>query len=205
MNKREHILQVAETLFAEHGYEGTSVRLLAKNSAVNIAMISYYFGSKEKLFEALVEYRASSLKDKLKSVGKETDNPVKIIEQVVDLIVDRIFSNPDFHRLLHREISLEQRSKMASNIVDVLMQNFIEVKKIIRKGIKKRIFRDVDIEMLLCSIFSTASQVAQSSLLTKKMLELDDKKNSSGKKEVRNRTKNYLKDLLKNYLLVKVK
>src|SRR5689334_11247838 len=112
MTQKEKILEAAEILFAEHGYEGTSIRQLAKKAEVNIAMISYYFGSKEKLFEELVEHRSSILREKLKGVNKDIDNPAKRIEMVADLIVDRIFSNPRFHRMLHREISLQQRSKM---------------------------------------------------------------------------------------------
>ena len=56
MTKREQILEVAEELIAENGFSGTSVRALAAKAGINVAMISYYFGSKEKLFEALVEY-----------------------------------------------------------------------------------------------------------------------------------------------------
>ena len=52
LDKRDQILEAAEELFAQKGFEGTSVRDLAKKAKVNVAMISYYFGSKEKLFES---------------------------------------------------------------------------------------------------------------------------------------------------------
>ena len=51
-DKKEQILEVAEELFAEYGFEGTSVRELAKKAKVNVAMISNYFGSKEQLINA---------------------------------------------------------------------------------------------------------------------------------------------------------
>ena len=41
--KREQILDVSERLFSEKGFEGTSVRLIASEAGVNVAMISYYF------------------------------------------------------------------------------------------------------------------------------------------------------------------
>ena len=56
-DKREHILTVAEELFGEKGFDGTSVRDIAQRAGVNLAMISYYFGSKEKLLESLIEFR----------------------------------------------------------------------------------------------------------------------------------------------------
>ena len=58
-DKREHILAVAEKLFGDQGFDGTSVRDIAQHANVNLAMISYYFGSKEKLLEALLEQRAN--------------------------------------------------------------------------------------------------------------------------------------------------
>ncbi|WP_315818732.1 TetR family transcriptional regulator [Paraflavitalea speifideaquila] len=58
-DKREHILLVAEELFAVKGFDGTSVRDIANQAAVNLAMISYYFGSKENLLKELIEYRFS--------------------------------------------------------------------------------------------------------------------------------------------------
>ena len=48
-DKQIQILQVAEKLFAEKGFDGTSIRAISKLAKINIAMVSYYFGSKEKM------------------------------------------------------------------------------------------------------------------------------------------------------------
>ena len=55
--KQVQIMEIAETLFAEKGFNGTSVRDIAEKAHVNLAMVSYYFGSKDKLLEALFSYR----------------------------------------------------------------------------------------------------------------------------------------------------
>ena len=47
-DKQIQILETAEKLFSENGFDGTSVRQIAKAAEVNIAMISYYFGSHPK-------------------------------------------------------------------------------------------------------------------------------------------------------------
>ena len=49
-DKQIQILEVAEILFAEKGFDGTSIRNIAKLAKINIAMVSYYFGSKERAF-----------------------------------------------------------------------------------------------------------------------------------------------------------
>ena len=53
----QKILFTAEKLFAEKGFYATSTRDIAKSAGVNVSMISYYFGSKEKLFEEIFKVR----------------------------------------------------------------------------------------------------------------------------------------------------
>ncbi|MDY6052382.1 MAG: TetR/AcrR family transcriptional regulator [Rothia sp. (in: high G+C Gram-positive bacteria)] len=52
---RKDILQAATALFAEHGFEGTSVRAIAAQAQVDPALIRHFFGSKEALFTALLD------------------------------------------------------------------------------------------------------------------------------------------------------
>ncbi len=52
-------MNAAEKLFAVNGFDGTSVRDIAQEAGVNVAMISYYFGSKEKLMEAVFEQKTN--------------------------------------------------------------------------------------------------------------------------------------------------
>jgi AcrR family transcriptional regulator len=46
----DRLLDVAEELFCEHGFEGTSVRDIAGDADCNIASVNYYFGGKDKLY-----------------------------------------------------------------------------------------------------------------------------------------------------------
>lgn len=61
--KPELILAKAEKLIALKGFTATSIREIAKEAGVNIAMISYYFGSKEKLLENLLQTRMEENKN----------------------------------------------------------------------------------------------------------------------------------------------
>ena len=203
MDKREQILEVAETLFAEHGYEGTSVRKLALKARINIAMISYYFGSKEKLFEALVEYRAGGAHEKLQSLNQKEYDPVTKIEKLVDLYVDKIFDNHRFHKILQREIALQQRSKMHELIMTILMRNMNEIRKIIEEGQRKKKFRKVDIECTIATMIGTISQVTKSSLLACKMINLNPETNSIFDEKNKTRVKKHLRELLINHLVIK--
>ncbi len=54
---RERILDAAEALFMEHGFEATSVRLITATAGANLAAANYHFGSKEELFQAVLTRR----------------------------------------------------------------------------------------------------------------------------------------------------
>jgi AcrR family transcriptional regulator len=49
---REEILAAARDTFAEHGYEGASIRQIATRAGVDPALVHHYFGTKERLFRA---------------------------------------------------------------------------------------------------------------------------------------------------------
>lgn len=51
------ILDVAERLFVEHGFEATSLRMITQQAAVNLAAVNYHFGSKDALFESVFSRR----------------------------------------------------------------------------------------------------------------------------------------------------
>ena len=54
---KARILDAAETLFMEHGFEATSLRAITAAAAVNLAAVNYHFGSKEELFQAVLTRR----------------------------------------------------------------------------------------------------------------------------------------------------
>jgi AcrR family transcriptional regulator len=54
---KDRILDAAESLFMEHGFEATSLRAITAAAAVNLASVNYHFGSKEELFQAVLARR----------------------------------------------------------------------------------------------------------------------------------------------------
>ena len=54
---KSRILDAAERLFVEHGFEATSLRQLTTAAGVNLAAVNYHFGSKEELFQAVLTRR----------------------------------------------------------------------------------------------------------------------------------------------------
>ena len=56
-------MDVGEALFAEHGYNGASVRDITARAHINLGAITYHFGTKENLLKAILHRGASQLND----------------------------------------------------------------------------------------------------------------------------------------------
>ena len=68
---REILLNVAEELFSEHGYDGVSVRDITEQAGTRLASINYYFGAKENLYVDVILRRAHVLStDRLELLDK---------------------------------------------------------------------------------------------------------------------------------------
>jgi len=61
---RNHILDVAEALFAEQGLDGVSLRRVNSTAGLNPAAVHYHFGSKQKLLEAILVRRMAGLMER---------------------------------------------------------------------------------------------------------------------------------------------
>lgn len=200
-DKRTDILRAAEMLFAEFGYEGTSTRLIAKESGANMAMINYYFGSKEGVFLEIMEDRISGFKTQLNLIDEENISAREKLQKVVDIYASRIFNNICFHKMMHREMSLTQRPEMFTRIKEAMSQNLLVIEKIITRGIDKGEFRKVDVRMSIASIMGTISLVATSpnKVITDVAFDI---KNEKDLKELKNRVVVFLQDLILTHLTI---
>ena len=60
---RDRILDAAEALFVEHGFEGTSMRVITRSAQANLAAVNYHFGSKDALIQAVFRRRLTALNE----------------------------------------------------------------------------------------------------------------------------------------------
>jgi AcrR family transcriptional regulator len=139
-DKREDILDVAEKLFAEQGFEAISIREISKSADINIAMVSYYFGSKEKLYEEVVNRKLISSDLIIKHIEQYEAYQEKLFA-IVDLFINKFFERRDFQNIIFREMAMNQRTGMAELITTRLHQNFSVISDVIQKGIKYKEFK----------------------------------------------------------------
>ncbi|MDN3677349.1 TetR family transcriptional regulator [Flavobacterium paronense] len=157
--KQLEILQVAEQLFAEEGFDGTSIRDIAKKANINIAMISYYFGSKEKMLEALVLNRISDMRLQLESLYNENIPPFAKVDKMVELYINRINKNRCIYQILHFEFSTKKRELNFDGFNEMKKNNLETFKNIIKEGQDSGEFQqDINVDLLPPIIMGTYFQ-----------------------------------------------
>lgn len=100
------ILKEAKTLFIKNGYNGTSIRDIAKASDTNVAMVNYYFQSKYNLFEMIFEEAMDILTQKI-FLTLESDMPFfELIETWIHTYYNILFEYPQIPMFILNEVSL---------------------------------------------------------------------------------------------------
>jgi AcrR family transcriptional regulator len=95
-DSRDQILATARRLFAEHGFEGTSLRRIAREANVDPAMIHHFFSGKDELFALSVELPADPA---LVLAGLDRHDPAQRAEAVVRAVLG-LWESPAQHALL---------------------------------------------------------------------------------------------------------
>lgn len=160
-NKQLQIIGVAEKLFAEKGFSGTSIRDISQEADINVSMISYYFGSKEKLIEALFETRSKDFLKRLESLLFDVGlSPMQKVNLMIDGVVDRLIEKQCFHNVVVREQLTGNRTPLISELLTVMkIKNLRAMEGIIKEGQQQGVFTDdVDVLMLSTTLFGTLNQ-----------------------------------------------
>ena len=104
---KEAILDAAEELFANQGYEGTSLNGVGMRAGVSRGTPGYFFGSKEALYQAVLERCFGRVRDAIRSgrdraLASQEPSEVVLAGAVAEYF-DFIMANPNFVRLMERE------------------------------------------------------------------------------------------------------
>ena len=74
-DRRAAILLAAERLFAEHGYHAVSIRQIAQEAGVPLALVGYYFGQKHELFHAIFAHWRGTIAERLALLAEAEAGP----------------------------------------------------------------------------------------------------------------------------------
>jgi AcrR family transcriptional regulator len=201
-DKQVQIMEAAEKLFADKGFEGTSVRDIAEKASVNMAMISYYFGSKEKMMEAMFSYRFESYKLQLVTMINNRElGPFQKMETLIDQYIDKIMNQQCFHRVMVREQMVNNNGFIARQLMELKKRNLELIKQLINEGQKKGVFRkQIDIPLLMMTLIGTISQLLTTQHYYKEINGLQEMTDEEFQKHIRKKLSLHLKNIFKAIL-----
>ena len=203
IDKKDHILDVAERIFSDLGFDGASTRLISGEAGVNMAMLNYYFGSKEGLFLAVFDRKITSFQNILQNIGNdEKASSWDKMQRYVDIYSEKVVANNCFQKLLYQEMGMKRRSEISDNLRAILMKNIGELKKILQEGINNGEFKkSTDIQMVIATLYGTKNFIVNTPLMSSALMGYNIQDDKILEEKFKPRIKTYMKNLLKCYLL----
>ncbi len=154
---RDNILRAAIDVFARNGFAGGRVEKISKAAHSTDRMIYYYFGSKERLFVAVLETIYKELGDAEAALDLAGLNAEQALRQIIRFTWNHYLTHPEMLTLLSNE-NLHQgrhlaRSKRVKELAFPLLTILSEV---LVRGVKQKSFRSdigaADLYIAMCSL-----------------------------------------------------
>ena len=134
LTTEEKILLSASKVFTEKGFAGTRTRDIAEEAGINLALLNYYFRSKEKLFEQVMKLKMVLLFGQIVPI---LTNEKTNLEEKIDLVSNKYFEilskNPNLPLFV-----LSEMQKKNSEVKSIIPVNKIFKNSVILKQIKER-------------------------------------------------------------------
>ena len=143
---RARIVQAAIDEFAARGFKGASMDAIAARTHTTRALINYYFGSKEKLYMAVLERVYAEIRDAEAELDLDHLPPVDAVRRIVGFTYDYYLAHEGFVRLVVAENQARGRQLRKSKAMRTLNRPIIErLSRVIARGQAGGAFRsDVD-------------------------------------------------------------
>ena len=191
---RARIVQAAIDEFAARGFKGASMDAIAARTHTTRALINYYFGSKEKLYIAVLERVYGEIRDAEAELDLDHLVPVQAIRRIVEFTYGYYLAHEGFVRLVVAENQATGRHLRKSRAMRTLNRPIIErIARVIERGQAQRLFRaDVEIHKAIAALgmFNVTNQFTFGAIFQREM----------GAKGDIKRRRNIVADMIISYL-----
>ncbi|MEZ5646429.1 MAG: TetR/AcrR family transcriptional regulator [Burkholderiaceae bacterium] len=169
------ILQAATAEFAEHSFSGARVDRISKRAKTVDRMLYYYFGSKERLYQAVLEHGYAELIAAQRGFAFDASDPVQGMQELVRQSWRHYLNHPQLVRLLITENLLRARYlKKSARIKGTLMPLVERASSVLAAGQQAGVFRpDADPEQLLMTVMSLGFFYLSNQFTTSHWLEVN--------------------------------
>ncbi|WP_169577836.1 TetR family transcriptional regulator [Saccharibacillus kuerlensis] len=146
------ILKAAKKLTAEKGFEATTVREICAEAGANLSLISYYYGGKEHVFEAVLDTFILISEASGILAAKNLD-PVEGVCALVREIVLFRSSDPDISRIIHQEIT--RQTPRTALVQQRIMAGWKLMRSYLEEGRRQELFHFRSLDMTLVQVMGS--------------------------------------------------
>lgn len=139
---RKKLLTAARLEFASHGFAGARVDEIAMRAGVNKQLVYHYFGDKDALYLAVLEWVYADIREQERQLNLEGLPPEKAIRKLIEASFDYLATNPDFIVLLNDENRGGARHVRGSTRLEAMHSPLVKsVSHILHEGVRTGVFR----------------------------------------------------------------
>ncbi|MFK4498642.1 TetR/AcrR family transcriptional regulator [Bradyrhizobium japonicum] len=139
---RKKLLTAARLEFARHGFAGARVDEIAERAGVNKQLVYHYFGDKDALYLAVLEWVYADIREQERQLNLEGLLPEKAIRKLIEASFDYLATNPDFIVLLNDENRGGARHVRGSTRLEAMHSPLVKsVSHILHEGVRTGVFR----------------------------------------------------------------
>lgn len=202
-NKKEIIIKQATKLFAQKGFDGTSIRDICKASNANVALISYYWGGKKELYEYIIDTLLERQTQYAKSFLDFAINPEDLSkEELIDIMFVAVDKAIDF---FYRDESYELLTNIMRGQKDVVKIGQVPFAKYASKLLAALLDKKENDHEVVFTLGSIISQIYSPRLLPFFFINLVGQRtfHASDIKFIKKNIRVYLKGILREKGLLK--
>jgi AcrR family transcriptional regulator len=115
--RRQQLVEVGRELFAQRGYEATSIEEIAARADVSKPVVYEHFGGKEGLYAVVVDREMQLLLDRFTSALSAPGHPRELLERAALVLLDYIEEDTDGFRVLTRDAPITSSSGTFSSLI----------------------------------------------------------------------------------------
>lgn len=141
---REALLAAGSELFAEHGYDGVPVAVIADRARVNKAMISYHFGGKRQLYLAIVAATFAEIVASVERLAGAPRPAPEVLREIIAVVGEMVTRrHPHFCTMMLREV-LAGGARLEPALIEHPARMLAAVQRVVARGVREGDFRPVD-------------------------------------------------------------
>lgn len=142
---RLDLVEAAAGLFARYGYSGARTQAIADRAAVNKAMISYHFGGKTGLYEAVIEHLVDEVRPRFAELRADRDRAApERLRRLIETMGESLRRRPELGAIVLREHLSGGERLSAEVMTRHVGEFFATTRSILEAGARRRELRPVD-------------------------------------------------------------